>query len=218
MKVPVDMVKTVVAVVAGATLALPAHGQIAPGRSGTSTQQTYGGEVAWRELASFGRCFAKQEQADAFRLIATQPGSREEAETYVEIFKKQNQSCLGSITSLKTEPQFVRGAIAEGLYRASIPVPLVLVRTAPAKEAEIRTISDAASCYASSHPREVRALLLNTIPGGDSENTAVKAMIPEFSKCVPPKARNLTFRATQIRYRLAEALLRLPASPPARDN
>jgi hypothetical protein len=41
-------------------------------------------------------------------------------------------------------------------------------------------------------------------------------MMPEFVRCVPPKARNLQYHSTQIRFRLAEALLRLPAPAPGK--
>jgi hypothetical protein len=38
-------------------------------------------------------------------------------------------------------------------------------------------------------------------------------MGPDFFRCVPPNARTYQFRATDVRYRLAEALLRLRPEP-----
>ena len=70
-------------------------------RSGTTTQGYIRGQEAWSSLGDFGRCYASSERKDALKLVATRPGSVEEAQTYKELFVKSDQSCLGSITELR---------------------------------------------------------------------------------------------------------------------
>ena len=66
-----------------------------------------------------------------FALIATDPGSLEEAKTYKKLFSKPYQSCLGDVTQFNVSHTLVRGAIAEGLYRKKIPLPTALIVPAP---------------------------------------------------------------------------------------
>ncbi len=198
---------TVVAGVAASS----APAQIAPGRSGSSTMSSFGGDEVWRTLDAFGSCYALQNWPQAFELLATTPGSREEAVVYRRLFRSHNQSCLGEGTvRLSVAPDMVRGAIAEGLYRRGYAVPSNLIVAAPPPGAEIRTFSEAARCYATTHREQVRTLITETRPGSRQEMEAINALSGEFSTCLPPRVRNRTFFSTEIRFRLAEALLRLP--------
>jgi hypothetical protein len=192
-----------------------ASAQLAPGLSGSSSQQTMDGGEAMRTLRVFGSCYATRNAADAWTLIATEPGSRQEAETYRRLFRRDTQGCLGEFTELRLPVFMVRGAIAEGLYIRRVATPQQLAVPAPAPGASVRTLSEAARCYAAAHPDRVRALVENTAPGSGPEHTALSAMAPDFFRCVPETARGRQFDSTQIRYRLVEALLRMPAPPPA---
>src|SRR5688500_14126299 len=83
-------------------LAVPAPAQIAPGLSGSSSTMTFvdNGE-AFRALNAFAACYARQNSARALELIATEPATREEAETYRRLFRRDNMSCLGEDTELR---------------------------------------------------------------------------------------------------------------------
>jgi len=204
---------------AGAAIALvmgaasPAAAQIAPGRSGRSTQTYLSGQEVWRELAAFGKCYARRNTEEALRLVATRPSSREEIETYKDLFRRQNQGCLGSITELRAPPGLIRGAIAEGLYAEGIPLPPAMAEPAPAP-GEIRNLSDAARCYVEAHGAEARELIAATSPGTEEEKAAVLQLLPHFVKCVPDGVRP-KFSAMQIRFRIAEALWRAGGVPVA---
>jgi hypothetical protein len=169
-----------------------------------------GREEAWRTLAIFGRCYAESSEADAYALIATEPDSREERETYVRLFHRETQVCLGGGASLRVPIGMVRGAIAEGLLRRGAPMPANLVQPVQAPGATVRTLSGIARCYAAAHRAEVRALLETTI-GSPREQEALTAMTSDLASCLPDIARGRRFDNTQFRFRLAEALLRLGA-------
>lgn len=189
--------------------ATAASAQLAPGVSGTSSLRMMDSEEAMRTLGAFGVCYANENMRGAWTLIATEPGSREEAETYRRLFRIENQPCLGD-ADLRVPIALTRGAIAEGLYKRSVAVPSNLI-VAPPLRNEVRTLSEAARCYTAAHPEEVRSLITSTRAGSRQEFEALSAMAPDFFACVPETARGREFNVTQLRFRLAEALLRLAA-------
>ena len=77
-----------------------ASAQMAPGRSGTSSQVTITGQQAWNELADFGECYASSEQANALKLVSTPAGTIDEAKVYKALFQSPDQGCLGDISSM----------------------------------------------------------------------------------------------------------------------
>jgi hypothetical protein len=188
--------------------------QIASGISGSSTTSTFDEGEAWRTLRAFGHCYSSRNLAGALALIATEPGSRAEAETYRRLFRGDSQ-CLGGNTELAMPVAMVRGAIAEGLYRNRAALPANLTLAAPVAGAPIRRFSEAARCYAATHRDQVRSLVETTAPGSRQELTALNDMASDFIRCLPEAARNRGLNPTQVRYLVAEALLRLPASPSA---
>ena len=136
--------------------AVPAAAQIAPGTSGRSSTLVFNdaGE-AWRTLVAFGNCYADRNTEQALALVAADPGSNEEAQTYRRMFSRDNQSCLGGSTELRMPLAMVRGAIVEGLYRRGIALPEALRQPPLAADAEVRTLSEAARCYTAAHRGEV---------------------------------------------------------------
>ncbi len=189
--------------------------QIAPGYSGTSSGaiEFADTEEALRMLSAFGNCYARHSSVQAFELLGTDPGSRAEAETYRRLFRRDSQNCLGEGTELSAPVAFVRGAIAEGLLERGTPLPASLVLAAPASGVEVRRFSEAARCHAAAHGAEIRTVLA-TPPGSQREMAALRPLVDGFFRCLPASAQNRRFGATQLRYLLAEALLRLPAAPP----
>jgi hypothetical protein len=199
------------AAVAAAGTATAAAAQIASGYSGHSSMTYMGEEEVWDTVSTFGTCYAGTSRREALMLIATEPNSAAETETYRKLFRKPYQSCLGDVTSLSVPVSMVRGAIAEGLYRKKVPLPANLLQSVPAP-GKIHNLSQASLCYVAGHAEKARALIASTRAGSKKEFEAVMALMPDFSQCIPAGARNVQFDATQIRFRLAEALLRLPAT------
>jgi hypothetical protein len=202
---------------AAALLALVPQGsiaQIAPSRSGTSTSQALGVEEYWDAVRAFGRCFVHRTPNDAFALLSTTPGSREET-AVIRVLMHGDAPCLGDVTRLTFHAPHIRGSFAEGLILNRTLIPPRLAVTAPAAGAPIRTISEAARCYAATHGAEVRALIAGSRPGSTQELAAVQRMATDFFQCVPAEARGRPFNATNVRYSLAEALLRMGPTAPA---
>lgn len=190
--------------------------QIGRGYSGRSDGEIeyVDNEEAMRILSAFGNCYAQHSTTRALELIGTDPGTHEEAETYRRLFRSGSQNCLGDATELTMPVAFVRGAIAEGLLERNIALPATLVRAAPAPGVEVRRLSEAARCYAVGHGAEILAMLA-TPASGQRQMAALRPMVDGFFNCLPASARNRRLDATPLRYLLAEALLRLPASAPA---
>ena len=202
--------KRIVFVLAAAVAAAPAQAQIAPGYSGSSTT-TYGMDATefWRTVRGFGNCFAKERPADALALIATQPDSKDEAAVYKRISRGESKVCLTD-TSLRVPVPLIRGAIAEGLYKRGVALPPDLILAPVAPGTPVRTLGDAARCYAAAHRSEAERLLAETAAGSKKERAALQAMAGDFFDCLPPTAQKRAFNPTQIRFRLAETLLRMP--------
>jgi len=203
-----------------ATALLPsstAQAQIAPGLSGSSTTTyTSNPTELWQTLRGFGTCFAGQSEAAAWELIATDPDSKAEAAVYKRMSKGNIKNCL-SDTSLRVPVPLVRGAIAEGLYKRGVAVPTELRQEPPPVGTPIRKLSEAARCYAANRRAEAEKLLAETAPGSKEELAALKTMADDFWSCLPDEAQKRTFNPTQIRYRLAEALLRMPQPAGAQE-
>ncbi|HYW15654.1 MAG TPA: hypothetical protein VE891_05820, partial [Allosphingosinicella sp.] len=94
-----------------ALLASGASAQISNGASGSSSMFYLNSEQAMEEVVGFGSCYAKESPEKAMRLIATRPSSPEEARTYVALFRKPYQACLGDVTNLGSSLPMIRGAI-----------------------------------------------------------------------------------------------------------
>jgi hypothetical protein len=201
------------AVLAGASApATVAQAQIAPGRSGGPDVLYLDAEESMKQLATFGRCYGKNQRKQALSLIAARPASREEAEVFRKLFKGDNQMCLIDGTTMYSSIDTIRGAIAEGLLRSGEPLPAELRLTVPAPT-EVRGLSEVTRCYAGSHPREAQAVLA-TRPGSRAEFETVQGVVGAFGPCLPPGGR-IRAVATLVRFRLAEALLRLGIPLPA---
>lgn len=206
---------TIALVLAAATP--PARAQIAPGLSGSSTTSySQNATEFWQTLRAFGMCFAGQSQADAWALIGTEPDSKAEAAVYKKISRGSRQMCLTD-TSLQAPVTLIRGAIAEGLYKRGVALPAALRQEPPLAGKPIRMLGEAARCYVANHRAEADALLAETAPGSKAELAKLKTMTEEFWRCLPDGAQKRAFSPTQIRYRFAETLLRMPQPIPGKN-
>jgi hypothetical protein len=193
-----------------ALLAIPsvAAAQFGGGHSGTSTEWSFGGRIAFDELNSFGECFASKQTKDAVRLVSTEAGSGDEARVYKELFSKE-QFCLGNLSGLRVPWRLVRGAIGEGFYarRLQVPAELALPRDLP--PAKVQSVMDAATCYAGKHPDDARSLVETTKPASKEEAAAFEAHWADFEACLPANMpKGYQFDTLLLRYRIAEALWR----------
>ena len=193
-----------------AALAVPsmAAAQLAPGRSGTSTEWSFSGRAAFDDLNAFGQCFASEQTKDAIRLVSTAPGSVEEARVYKKLFSKE-QSCLGDLTGLSVPWQYVRGAVGEGFYARAMAVPPELALPRDLAPAKVQSVMDAATCYAGKHPDDARTLVEQTKPGTKEQAAAFDAHWSDFEACLPSTMPvGFKFDTLILRYRIAEALWR----------
>ena len=190
-----------------ATISGAAVGQ---GRSGMSTDVPIENARLYRDLSRFGRCFVEGKRNRALALIATVPGSQEEAQAFGRL--NREQGCLLPGNNISIPTVYYRGIIAEALYHANEGVPESHILPAPTVD-EVRTLSDTARCYASGHRPQVQGLLATEL-GSAEQGAAVASLWEGFRACLPPEAR-IRLNATWIRFLLAEALLRLPPDGPA---
>jgi hypothetical protein len=203
--------------IVAAALAGPVAAQIAPSRSGTSSMSYLGQDETWDAIGEFGICYAGTNKKGALSLIATDPNSDAETATYRKLFGKGNP-CLGDVVGLHgIAISMIRGAVAEGLYKKRIPVPSELMQTGPAL-GQIHNLGQAALCYTAAHTDKAQALIATTRPGSRKEYEAMTAIVADFRQCIPAGARNVDFDATQVRFRIAEALLRTGHLPPAGER
>ena len=206
------MSKLLATAVFAALLLVPtvASAQMAPGRSGSSTERVIiGGREVWDDLNAFGQCFAARQTSDAIRLVTPEAGSAEEARVYKALFRKETP-CLGDLAGLTVPWQLVRGAIGEGFYTRRVPLPPNLAFPRDLAPDKVKSVMDAATCYAGRHPAEARALIEKTKPESKEETAAFKALWSNFGACLPPNMpKDFKFDTLLLRYRIAEALWRM---------
>lgn len=197
--------------VAVAGMEAGAQAQLESSRSGSSTLQYLGQAESMATLAFWGRCYAKRQRAASLMLLGTRPSSIEEANVYRKLFSRDGVDCLSGET-LSAPLSYVRGAVAEGLLVAGQGVPPEYLQ--PATRADgVRNLSDAARCFVADHGDQARSVLA-TKPGSKQEYAALVPLLPNFSACLPAGVKP-NFDATVIRFRLAEALLRIAPQAPA---
>ena len=181
-----------------------AAAQLGSGQSGTSTSSALTNVQPFRELQSFGACFARTRKRDALTLIATVPDSAEEKKAFRKMVYGEQATCLFGGTRMTMSTVYARGAIAEGLLRSEgVPESHRLSGPSPA---EVRDLHGVARCYAAKHRAEAEKVL-QTQAGSREEVAAVAAIWNDFRACMPKFAVRLN--APWIRFLLAEALLRL---------
>jgi hypothetical protein len=188
----------------------PATAFAQTGRSGFSTMRPVGEREYWTALRWFGRCYARTVPQIAFDFLATEPGSAEEGAIYTRLFASRDIDCLGDMARMSVVVRYVRGSIAEGLLLLGTRIPPRLIVYPPVAGAPIRTLTEVSRCFAATHRAEIRALVADTRPGSVEEEAALGRLETELFRCIPPAASNIQLDSTDLRYHLAEALLRLP--------
>lgn len=192
-------------------LAGQANAQIASSRSGSTGVYVYDNETVMRTVVSFGRCFARENPRASLEWIATAPSSREEYQVYQRLARSGGVSCLQHGSTLTATPTLLRGAVAEGMLAAGTIVPPSHRQPIPTR-AQVRNLSDAARCHAGANRAQVRALL-TTRAGSRDEAARITELARTFPDCLPPGV-SLQYDGTLLRFRLAEAMLRMEAAAP----
>ena len=167
-------------------------------------------------VEQFGKCAAsKYEGAE---LLATQPGSAEEAEVIAEFDRR---ACHPPIK----DAGILRGALAEQLFKTDFGSigaqprrELIEVFTIDLRELE--ALDDNAkkridyvafgTCVAASDPQR-SSKLLTTTPESNEEKAILTELIPQFAGCLAEGER-FTFSRADLRGSLAEGAYRLALS------
>jgi hypothetical protein len=200
----------------GALLAVPAHAQLAPGRSGFSDAPTVAHESEyWEMMGNLGECLAriKAEQARAF--VESDIDSAAESEAFELLFNRTRNVCLGNFVRAGMLRSHVRGVVAEGLFKR-MPAETVANFTAapPAAPAVVVSLHDFARCYVVSHPATARRLIEETRVATKGETEFVRGIASDFGPCLP-QGTEITIRPTSVRMAIAEALYRAASGLPA---
>jgi hypothetical protein len=191
---------SLLAAVASAALALPA---------GTVSAST----PATSALEKFGTCAVRQ--YEGAELLATQPGSAEEAEVLAEFTRR-------SCSTPAAKPQMLRGAVAEQLFKADFTA----IGSRPRRDLlEVFTVEEEdlaamdasgrrrlemlgfGTCVAAAEPVKSVALL-NAAPGSAEEARILAELQPQFSPCLV-EGEKLDLAKAELRGALAEGAYRL---------
>ncbi len=167
-------------------------------------------------LQQFAQCAT--EHYEGAELLATQPGSAEEAEVLAEYGRR---SCKAPETS----PGILRGALAEQLFKSDFGSigaqprrELIEVFTIDLRELEAldevakKRIDYVAfgTCVAASDPDRSSKLLATTAESSQ-EKAVLTEMVPHFASCLAAGER-FTFSRADLRSSLAEGAYRLALS------
>ena len=168
-----------------------------------SSQTNYTGAAVWDSLEQVGRCEAHRNRAKVAAFLATAPGAPAEETAFKALFGN-NVSCLGDMSELRVPRYAIRGALAEGLYKAEDGQRAI----GSQDQIDMPGGSPApgfADCYVRAHPAQVRSMLMSTTVASRQEHDAMIAMAPDFAACLPQGER-LQFTPTVLRFAFAQSL------------
>lgn len=164
-------------------------------------------------IQQFGQCAAsKYEGAE---LLATQPGSAEEAEVLAEY---ERRSCNAPVS----DAGILRGAVAEQLFKADFgsigaQPRRELIEVFTVDVSELAGLDDNArkridhvafgTCVAASDPEQSSALL-KTAPASSQEKAVMTALVPKLAPCLNA-GEMFNFSRADLRSALAEGAYRL---------
>ena len=208
------------ALVAGSTLAAPAHGLIPSSSADLVSREDARGRIdGARELKRLAACTYKRTPGYFDALLTTPPASKEE---YAILDRASNvlSNCMNSLApAIYLNHLQMRGAFAEARYLAANPAPRNFQRSEhamiaiPAAWTE-RKMSDEdklaivkydfANCVVAAVPGDADALL-RTEPASKEEERIVQRLIPRLGPCLQAGA-NYQLDAPILRALLAQSL------------
>ncbi len=188
-------------------LAAPAQAQLSPGTSGWSSAPTEAGDAeTMRFMRRLGNCIAERKHDLGVAFLASDAGSPAEDAVVSEIFKGNRNVCMGNIVSATMRRAYIRGSVAEWLYKSLADGDRLNLVAAGAREPEtVVTMHDFADCYVARDAAAADGLVTQTQLGTEGEKEYVRQMAQNFGPCLP-SGREVRIVPTQIRMAIAEAL------------
>lgn len=189
------------------TMSAPARAQLSPGTSGHSSAPTEAGEAeAMRFMRRLGSCIAERKHDLGVAFMASEIGSPEEDAVVAELFKGNRNVCMGNMVSATMQRAYVRGSVAEWLYKSAAGDRRLDAVVAGAREPEmVVSMHDFADCFVARQPSVADGLVTQTLLGTEGETEYVRRMAQSFGPCLP-SGREVRIVPTQIRMAIAEAL------------
>jgi hypothetical protein len=197
--------------------AAPARAQLAPTYSGSEGVSYMGQEETFSAIRQLGTCLVQRRQQDASALLATAPGSQQEASA-VRVLIGRHTACAPRNSRMGLPRDVIRGSIAEAMYRRLGLAAPSADPTAPRDGAKPESLVEFARCVVRASPQEVHDLLTSTRLGTRAEHQAMLSMAPQLRGCLP-SSDNLQLAAPLVRLSLADALYdRARRAPPAQQR
>jgi hypothetical protein len=173
-----------------------------------------------RSMFGMGYCAVRWDPTDARKLLATPPGSKEEAKVIRSLAAERCQIVGLGLPFLEYDRQLLRGVIAEAvLDDTRNKKGAVDAAVAPFGSLSADAIGaldekgkaslaglDFAQCIVAASPDGVKALL-NTNPTWDTQDKAIEQLQPYLGPCLP-KGAEVSFSRLVLRGLLAEAAYR----------
>ena len=194
-----------------ALVAQPSLAQLSTGASGQSTApRMAANEEYWRMLRAMGDCLAnsKTEKAEAF--LDAPIDSPEELRAFRSLFGDTRNRCMRNFVSATMVTSWVRGSVAEGLFRRNDRAGRQVPADYPAPET-IASLHDFARCYVAGNPDSAKAFLRETKMATSGETERLREMAPGFASCLP--AVEVALDPTDIRMAIAEAMYHATRAP-----
>ena len=163
-------------------------------------------------LRQLGPCLASNKRDRAIAFLAAPIDSEEETAAFDALFDRSANRCLQNFVSATMVRSWVRGVVAEGLFKDAMrewPEGAAPVIEEPAS---IASIHDFARCYVALDFAAARSLLEETRLGDKSELARMRELAPTFGRCLP-EGSDVTLKPMNIRMALAEALYHATRDP-----
>ena len=193
----------------------PALAQLSPGRSGFSSAPTVANdEEYFYMLRQLGPCLVSNKRDRSIAFLDAQIDSPQEAAAFDSLFGDTTNRCLQNFVSATLVRAWVRGVVAEGLFKAAMrDWPQGAVPAIEEPES-IASIHDFARCYVARDFAAARGLIEETRLGDKSELARIRELAPTFAPCLP-QGSEVALKPMNIRMALAEALYHATRNPGA---
>jgi hypothetical protein len=193
--------------------AVPATAQLSPSTSGFSTAPTAANdEEYFYMLRQLGPCLADGRRGRAIAFLDAPIDSSEEDAAFAALFDDAINPCLRNFVSASLVRSWVRGVVAEGLFKDALRKWPEGAVPATEEPGSIASIHDFARCYVANDFAAARSLLEDTRLGDKSELARMRELAPTFGQCLP-EGSNVTLKPMNIRMALAEALYHATRDP-----
>lgn len=193
----------------------PALAQLSPSTSGFSSAPTSANdEEYFYMLRQLGPCLASNKRDRSIAFLDAAIDSPQEAAAFDALFGDTTNRCMQNFVSATLVRAWVRGVVAEGLFKDAMrdwPEGTVPAIEEPES---IASIHDFARCYVAQDFAAARGLIEETRLGDKSELARMRELAPTFGPCMP-QGSQIALKPMNIRMALAEALYHATRNPGA---